>query len=357
MKSRDLIGICTAIALCAFAGSASAQQSRQLQLQTMTKEQMAQADAVDVFYSIAATNQDAQTRAESMRNAPATVGLMARRSLAILFYPIALGPDLDVRNDTAAQEQIRAFETRLKTARVPSISGLVPAPDSEFVVIDGRLNTHELTALQKASRLATVTPILTLSGQVRVSIHTLSEDWGLATARGTLVMRGEQIAYPVNWVQIECEKEARRCELQKTEIAGPTARTLSFSAPDAYNLSQRASTESYDITRWSSDVIEARSVPDSDRPECRFTTLTLNAVTKTVSMVTQDGGKPCVLPGGGTLPPLEAPRVVTLANTEEVFSQHFGEIFAYVEQLQGPLAELGYRRPFLGASTLKPEGR
>jgi hypothetical protein len=321
----------------------------------MTKEQTAQADAVDIAYSMAAVEQDTHERAEGMHRAPDWVGLAARRALSILWYPIAMGPELDVRNDPAAQEQIRAFETKLKAAKVPSVSGVVPAPDEQFVVIDGRLNGHKMTALQRAAQLATVTPIIE-SGASRPSvlITTFPEGFGFAFASGSAVIRADQIALPINWVETECDREMSRCVLERTELSGPSARGLLFSGAQYYQLLSRPTREHYKITRWTDEVIEARSVSSPSESECRFTTLTLNAISQSASMITQDTGETCELPSGVAVPPMDGPRVVLLQGTGAVLARHFGEILDYVEQFHGPLAVLGYDRPFVGAAVSAP---
>ena len=122
-----------------------------------------------------------------------------------------------------------------------------------------------------------------------------------ASARGTWEIVGEQIADPINTVQIQCVKSTRTCEEYVASIA---------SVGESHYLHLEPS--SYQVLRWSSNEILAENDAETS---CRHVLLRLNQSTNEVTQtITSNSQKGCETLGGESLPTLESPRVVRMVD-------------------------------------------
>jgi hypothetical protein len=97
--------------------------------------------------------------------------------------------------------------------------------------------------------------------------------------------------------------------------------------PDQNSWAQRyqvmINTESYAVTRWSNDTIDAEypSKPDS----CRTTSLSLNFKTKEFFFITKNAGGKCEILGK-PIDKLTKPRIAQVVDGEKIFNEEFGKI-------------------------------
>ena len=98
----------------------------------------------------------------------------------------------------------------------------------------------------------------------------------------------------------------------------------------AINIYDQAESE-YRIVSWEEDQIVAVMTGD-----CRNNTLTINASTEEVSLVTTNSNSAgCTVEGTSssvTIPPLSAPRVSVLRDTREVFNKYYEDRNEKIEQ-------------------------
>jgi hypothetical protein len=241
---------------------------------------------------------------------------------------------------------IREFERKL----LDHLQSTARTEEAQWVAVDGQATWFEFNQLWRIAGLARTTPLIADAGSADhpyVSVFQRGQ-YGWATAMGSWQIENEQIAFPVNWSRIECDLAQGVCNVLNTDVSAPSARSLATELP-WYQVHPAASPDRFEVVRWSADVIEARSVPSLMNQDCRFTTLTINEGTNSVSMVTQDGERPCEV-AGRVLPRLERPRVTTLQPSSRVVSAHLDELYAYVEQFHGALARESYARPFTGGT-------
>jgi hypothetical protein len=336
----SLLSIAAVLSGC----NAPASPPRLLNLDNMTAEQINGADAIDVAHSYAALNEDEEERRTAMAEAPGRLTAEVRYALATLYYPVNLSSSGTVRQDRVLQGLIREFERKL----LDHLQSTARTEEAQWVAVDGQATWFEFNQLWRIAGLARTTPLIADAGSADhpyVSVFQRGQ-YGWATAMGSWQIENEQIAFPVNWSRIECDLAQGVCNVLNTDVSAPSARSLATELP-WYQVHPAASPDRFEVVRWSADVIEARSVPSLMNQDCRFTTLTINEGTNSVSMVTQDGERPCEV-GGRVLPRLERPRVTTLQPSSRVVSAHLDELYAYVEQFHGALARESYARPFTG---------
>lgn len=290
----------------------SSARSEELTLErmaTLTPEQLNATDALAVYEAYESAG------GEFEGDPIAYASSRIRRALAILYYPVDLSSSIDPREDRALREQVSAFQRTLNHEP------------------DGTLSFGEFNRLLELETIGTATPIGFLW---RRAPH-VEADW--AGAAGTWVIRGDQIAYPLNFAQIDCWRAAGHCEATEVHV---DASDLSGVAGESGRYLAGARTTIYSIASWAAGKVEARSEPPAG--ECRFATLILDQSSGVVSEVSQDRSQHC---DHTLLPPLRAPRTSTLEDPELVVRNYFAARYEEVERHQGPLAAQSYRRPFV----------
>jgi hypothetical protein len=145
------------------------------------------------------------------------------------------------------------------------------------------------------------TPVHT-TGSAEVSLY---EDLGLASVDGTWILENEEIAFPVNTSQIDCDRARRECLVADADVSIPSL----DSYDDRYILHLRLQT--YEIISWEDGVIVAR------RSAARCTTeiLTINSNSNEVSeFVTNNDTPECrtLRERPFASPKLEQPRIARL---------------------------------------------
>lgn len=140
-----------------------------------------------------------------------------------------------------------------------------------------------------------------------------------AFVHGTVKLVGENIAYPVNYTEIECDKEAGTCSYRQLALVLPDESSWAQS----YNVMETTN-ETYKITRWEGSRIEAR--PETEGT-CRVNELRLNFANKEFYEFTTNApeGK-CEMPLGGSFPKLERPRIAQIVDGQPIITAKFEQI-------------------------------
>jgi hypothetical protein len=140
-----------------------------------------------------------------------------------------------------------------------------------------------------------------------------------AYVRGTVKLVEESIAYPVNYVEIQCTKSEGICTYRQLVLNLPDENSWaqSYSVMEAVN-------ETYRITRWDANRIDAR--PETEG-QCRINELRLNFAAKEFyEFATNAPEGNCEMPLGGSLPKLEKPRVAQIVDGDPLIREQFQKI-------------------------------
>jgi hypothetical protein len=201
--------------------------------------------------------------------------LMVKYNLHRLFYDVSVDKALHPAEDPDFYRALATFERR---------AGLK---------VDGKFTVGESERLQFLADLESEAEIGTSPLK---SVHG-SETY--ASAYGTWVLQGENIAWPVNRSRIDCWRAERQCTVFTANVSLPRGRKDDVSGP----LLMEPDVEYYDIIEWGKTELRARTAS-----QCRQTTLSINWLTEQVHEVTTDTAKQgCPLSG-----PLTKPRLATL---------------------------------------------
>jgi len=129
----------------------------------------------------------------------------------------------------------------------------------------------------------------------------ISNVQGYLQVKGTWILEGEDIAYPINESKISCDRSRGECEVIQAEVIVPTI----DSSDENYTLSVDSTT--YSIVSWNeSEVIARYSV------SCRISMLTINFNSKEVFEVTRNNETKECREGYLKLPSLDKPRIARL---------------------------------------------
>lgn len=161
----------------------------------------------------------------------------------------------------------------------------------------GELTFGQFEELQRRWTRSRDTPVYA-SGFGKIKITGFD---GWVSVKGTWILEGEQIAYPINTAEITCERDRRECRLIQADLVVPNL----DDSGDSYMLS--VNSDSYSIISWEPDEIVAR-----DSGECRITLLTLNLNSNEVYEVTRNNESQKCLQAYLSLPKLDKPRVARL---------------------------------------------
>ena len=131
--------------------------------------------------------------------------------------------------------------------------------------------------------------------------HRISDDFGgYAKVEGAFQMHYDTPAYPVNSVEIECNRSEGYCEVTTTHIEFPKYHG-SLLHQDPQILVHKPYKETFRIASWRDGIIE--TVPDAKLSRCRMTSLSLNFNTEEFFYFTRNGT------GCEQLDRLETPRI------------------------------------------------
>lgn len=140
-----------------------------------------------------------------------------------------------------------------------------------------------------------------------------------AFVKGTLKIIDEQIAYPINQVDIECSRDNGTCEYRQIALTLPDENSW----VQSYHVGEIAD-ETYRITRWEDQLIDA--VP-MNTATCRTTQISLNFETQEFFEIARNNTTgDCETMLGVTLPRLEKPRVSQIVDGREIVNSEFKAI-------------------------------
>lgn len=143
---------------------------------------------------------------------------------------------------------------------------------------------------------------------------------GYASVKGTLKIIDDNIATPVNHVEIHCYKSQESCEFDMINLAFPSEKGFGKNF-----LVYKNSTEYYKVISWTKNNIEA--IPtDRDAENCRKLSLSLDFSTKEFYYITKNGVDNCKTLTGVEFDRLEKPRIAQLVDGEKIFNEAFGKL-------------------------------
>lgn len=140
-----------------------------------------------------------------------------------------------------------------------------------------------------------------------------------AQVRGTAKILDENIAYPINYVQIDCSKASGTCQYRQIVMTLPKKMDWAQSY-----MVMETNNETYKITRWEVDRIDARPLNEG---KCRIPELRLNfASNEFYEIVTNAPEGKCDLILGGSLPKLMKPRISQILDGDPIIQSEFDKI-------------------------------
>ena len=144
-------------------------------------------------------------------------------------------------------------------------------------------------------------------------------DADFATVKGTVKIIDERIAYPVNYVKIECFKAQAYCKYRQTILMLPDENSFT----NSYGVSDMAE-EFYKVTRWTNDQVDATPMIATG---CRVNQLSFNFTTKEYFEIARNNtAGDCQTSLGITLPLLQKPRVSQFVDGSDIIAGEFKRI-------------------------------
>ncbi len=142
-------------------------------------------------------------------------------------------------------------------------------------------------------------------------------------------MLGDNIVYPINHVDIRCERSRGTCEYRQYALIIPDDNSWT----QTYFIDNIAD-DIYRITRWDEEAKSIDAVPIGVGA-CRTNQLSFNFETQEFYEIARNASKDdCKTSTGITLPRLEQPRVSQIVNGDEiengVFEALNEEAFSYL---------------------------
>lgn len=141
----------------------------------------------------------------------------------------------------------------------------------------------------------------------------------IAILHGTVKLVDDVMAYPVNFVEIQCTKSDMTCSYRQTVLALPNESSFrqSYAVMESIN-------DTYTVTRWDENRIDARPATEG---KCRVNELRLNFATKEFyEFATNAPEGDCSMLMGGSLPKLEKPRVAQIVDGDPIISEVFNKL-------------------------------
>jgi hypothetical protein len=147
-----------------------------------------------------------------------------------------------------------------------------------------------------------------------------------AQVSGTAVILGDQIAYPVNHVTVECRRSNMTCRYRQIILSIPDENSW----VQNYSVSELVD-ETYRITRWEDEQIDATPFNASS---CRINQLSFNFRTNEYYEIARNNSEGAceIMEGMASLPRLEQPRVTQIVDGSDVINETFQEI---AEEVRG----------------------
>ena len=139
-----------------------------------------------------------------------------------------------------------------------------------------------------------------------------------AVVEGTMVIIDDKIAWPINHVKVKCYKNENYCQLEQISLSAPKDDSWSQS----YSLMIHG-TETYNISRWNQDMIDAEPVDGAIN--CRIVNLNLNFKTKEFYQIIRNAAEKCEFMGV-ILEKLTKPRVAQIIDGSNVINAEFDKI-------------------------------
>jgi len=139
-----------------------------------------------------------------------------------------------------------------------------------------------------------------------------------ASVTGTATILGDQIAYPVNYVTIECLRQDMTCRYRQVALLIPDENSWTQS----YGVSEIAD-QWFRVTRWEDEQIDATPF---DNSTCRITQLSFNFRSEEYYEVARNNSEGDCELGFVTLPRLEQPRITQIVDGYDVIAETFQEI-------------------------------
>ena len=137
-----------------------------------------------------------------------------------------------------------------------------------------------------------------------------------AFVKGTVTILDEKIAYPVNHVDIVCDRQGGTCEYRQIALMLPDENSWAQS----YHVSE-ITDETYRITRWDENQIDA--VP-LNNTACRTNQLSFNFETKEFFEIARNNtSESCQLTSGNSLARLEKPRISQIVDGTDIINEEF----------------------------------
>lgn len=137
-----------------------------------------------------------------------------------------------------------------------------------------------------------------------------------ATVKGTVEIIDEKIAYPVNHVDIECNRNEGTCEYRQIALTLPDENSW----VQSYHVSAIAH-DTYRITRWEGGLIDAVPLGNG---ACRTNQLSLNFETQEFFEIARNNSaEECQTSLGVTFPRLEKPRLSRIVDGREIINREF----------------------------------
>jgi hypothetical protein len=172
----------------------------------------------------------------------------------------------------------------------------------------GIITFEEANIIIKNERGISFQKIL-LSGDPENIYRYKSKDKNTARVSGTWTLERENIAFPINTVEIECTKESGLCREVKATLNDFDSKTYLWLFSSSYN-----------ITKWDDHEIMAESYT-----ECKALTLTINSDLKEVYLVEKNYEKKECNWGSVKLPSIKKPRISKLVDGYDLAKKYYDQ--------------------------------
>ena len=139
-----------------------------------------------------------------------------------------------------------------------------------------------------------------------------------AFVSGTVTILDDRIAYPINHVEISCNRSDGYCEYDQLVMMLPNEDSWA----QTYHV-HKFDTEFYRITRWDNQQIDA--VPQSGVTACRTNSLNLNFETEEFFEIARNQGGDCNV-FGTEFPRLEQPRISQIVDGSDIIQHEFSTL-------------------------------
>jgi hypothetical protein len=145
----------------------------------------------------------------------------------------------------------------------------------------------------------------------------LMQKTGFAKVRGTAMLLDDEIAFPVNTVEINCYRSEGYCELLETYLAVIPAQA------GGYTWAFDKNTVIFKVISWSADSIEAKE--EDDPTNARTTSLSLNFKNKEFFWISKNSGN-SNLRTGEKVEPLKRPRITQFVEGDKIVAAYFKKL-------------------------------